>query len=303
MGKLQWLIVEMCEKTKLKIKLVDNYYNEIFNNLSHEPDILVRKIIVNDVEWILSIEKNDKNLIDFIEFMINKFIEKEDTIKSILNGKKRWEDISESIIYKASKIFIVECYKIEEVFSIIKSIYHYEDVYIEVLDNRIVLIGDFDEEREHALSMIESIMQDSGEKIFIGIGDLDGSFNGFKNTYGDVLQSIEIGRGFKITPEVYISSEMYLEKIIYNLNEEYSNKLKIKYKEIFENLSDEIILTLEEILNCNLSLTKAAKNLYIHRNTLMYRIEKIKKVTGLDIRNFKEATFLYFLYINSKGIK
>ncbi|MDU2157678.1 helix-turn-helix domain-containing protein, partial [Clostridium sp.] len=46
--------------------------------------------------------------------------------------------------------------------------------------------------------------------------------------------------------------------------------------------------------------SEAAKELYIHRNTLMYRIEKIKKETGFDIRNFKEATFLYILYMNSK---
>lgn len=303
MGKFQGLITEMCQKTKIKLKIVDNYYKEVFNNLLDEEEILIKKITVNDEEWILSIEKKDINLIDFIEFMINKFIEKEDTIEAILNGKKRWEDIEESIIVKASKILIVECYKVEEVFNIIRSIYQYEEVYIEVFDNKIIVLGEFDEEREHALSIIENIMQDIGEKIFIGIGYLDGSLNGFKDTFNDVIKSIEIGKYFKITPEVYISSEMYLEKIIYNLNDEYSTKLKLTYKDIFENLNDEIILTLEEILNCNLSLTKAAKSLYIHRNTLMYRIEKIKKVTGLDIRNFKEATFLYFLYINSKNVK
>ena len=111
---------------------------------------------------------------------------------------------------------------------------------------------------------------------------------------------MDIGRRFKIKPEIYCLKDMYLERAIYNLSNEYSQNIKEEYKNIFKGFNYELIQTLEEILKCDLSLTKAAKNLYIHRNTLMYRIEKIKKETGFDIRNFKEATFLYILYMNSK---
>ena len=92
---------------------------------------------------------------------------------------------------------------------------------------------------------------------------------------------------------------MYLERAIFNLSDEYSQELREEYKDIFNGFNYELIQTLEEILKNDLSLTKAAKNLFIHRNTIMYRIEKIKKETGFDIRNFKEAIFLYILYINN----
>ncbi|WP_286172900.1 PucR family transcriptional regulator [Caproiciproducens sp. MSJ-32] len=89
-----------------------------------------------------------------------------------------------------------------------------------------------------------------------------------------------------------------MEKSIYNLKEDYLEELKKEYKDIFKGFNHELFQTLKEMLKCNLSLTKASKNLFIHRNTLMYRIEKIKKETGFDIRNFKEATFLYLIYLN-----
>lgn len=51
----------------------------------------------------------------------------------------------------------------------------------------------------------------------------------------------------------------------------------------------ELIRTLDQFLADNLNVSKAAKNLYLHRNTLVYRLSKIRSLTGLDPRNFDEA--------------
>jgi DNA-binding PucR family transcriptional regulator len=51
----------------------------------------------------------------------------------------------------------------------------------------------------------------------------------------------------------------------------------------------ELLSTAEELFKCHLNISEAARKLYLHRNTLLYRIEKIKNLSGLDIKKFEEA--------------
>ena len=60
----------------------------------------------------------------------------------------------------------------------------------------------------------------------------------------------------------------------------------------FEKLDIELLNTIDIFLKNNLSITNTAKELYIHRNTLIYRLDKIKQLTNLDIRIFKDAFWM-----------
>lgn len=62
---------------------------------------------------------------------------------------------------------------------------------------------------------------------------------------------------------------------------------KDEIKELMEN--EEIRKTAELFLNNDLNLTQASKNAFMHRNTMIYRIEKIEHITGLNIKKFKDA--------------
>jgi carbohydrate diacid regulator len=67
-------------------------------------------------------------------------------------------------------------------------------------------------------------------------------------------------------------------------------------------LSDEMQKTVEKFFENSLNLSEAARNLYIHRNTLIYRLEKIQKITGLDLRNFEDAVLLKVLLMLGKSL-
>nr|WP_243429180.1 helix-turn-helix domain-containing protein [Clostridium pascui] len=69
------------------------------------------------------------------------------------------------------------------------------------------------------------------------------------------------------------------------------------FKNKFDNLDKEIIITIEEFINCGLNISDTAKNLYIHRNTLIYRLDKIYKDTNFDLRNFKDAIVFYVVFL------
>ena len=65
-------------------------------------------------------------------------------------------------------------------------------------------------------------------------------------------------------------------------------------KEIFKNgsidsLDQETLFTIQRFFENNLNVSETSRKLFVHRNTLVYRLEKIKKLTGLDLREFEDA--------------
>ena len=67
----------------------------------------------------------------------------------------------------------------------------------------------------------------------------------------------------------------------------------------------ELMRTAECFIECSLNISAAARALYMHRNTMMYRLDKIKKMTGLDIRDFYNASafgILYAVYTRGHGV-
>ena len=57
----------------------------------------------------------------------------------------------------------------------------------------------------------------------------------------------------------------------------------------FERLDRETLLTIQCFFDNNLNVSETSRKLFVHRNTLVYRLEKIKKITGLDLREFEHA--------------
>nr|WP_241393066.1 helix-turn-helix domain-containing protein [Clostridium tetanomorphum] len=76
--------------------------------------------------------------------------------------------------------------------------------------------------------------------------------------------------------------------------------IRFSYK--FDHFDGEIITTIEEFIKSDLNISDAAKKLFIHRNTLIYRLDKIYKETGFDIRNFKEASVFIIAFLVWKEI-
>ncbi len=69
-------------------------------------------------------------------------------------------------------------------------------------------------------------------------------------------------------------------------------------EEFFNFLDDEIISTIDIFFQCNLNITDASQKLYIHRNTLIYRLDKILRITGYDIRKFNDAMIFKIAWLN-----
>ena len=87
-----------------------------------------------------------------------------------------------------------------------------------------------------------------------------------------------------------IVNGMPLSRVEY-LKDEYFAGTKLK--ELLNN--EELVKTIDAFLQNDLNVLKTSKQTFMHRNTLLYRIEKIKKLVGLDIRHFEDALTMKIL--------
>ena len=96
--------------------------------------------------------------------------------------------------------------------------------------------------------------------------------------------------------------KIILERLIDSISEDMKSKIVDDFNSKIVKLDDEMIKTIEVFFECGLNLSESAKALYIHRNTLIYRLDKIQKVTSYDIREFNNAMIfkIIFLYIGRK---
>lgn len=93
--------------------------------------------------------------------------------------------------------------------------------------------------------------------------------------------------------------------IIEKLDKDYVKQLKTKYltDETVKIIQDEEFLsTIQAFFENDLNVSKTSSKAFMHRNTLVYRLNKIKKISGLDLRNFEDATiFKTLICIYEKG--
>lgn len=110
-------------------------------------------------------------------------------------------------------------------------------------------------------------------------------------SYKEAKMALEVGRIFYAEKDVASYSALGIGRLIYQLP---VNLCKIFVQEIFGDnvpgdLDEETLNTLNKFFENNLNVSETSRQLFVHRNTLVYRIEKIQKATGLDLRSFDDA--------------
>ena len=103
--------------------------------------------------------------------------------------------------------------------------------------------------------------------------------------------ALDVGKIFYAEKNVVAYSMLGIGRLIYQLP---INLCKIFIEEIFgenvpDDLDEETLNTINQFFENNLNVSETSRKLFVHRNTLVYRIEKLQKSTGLDLRNFDDA--------------
>lgn len=130
----------------------------------------------------------------------------------------------------------------------------------------------------------------------IGIGDYHQGVKGIMRSYREAGRALEIGKKGNSKVGVHHIAYLGISRLFVEISPETRNDfIHYIYKDnnAGKNLKPIFWETLQSFFEHNLNITNTSKSIYIHRNTLLYRLEKIKQFTGLDPRRFEHALQLY----------
>lgn len=148
-----------------------------------------------------------------------------------------------------------------------------------------------EETAEFAEAVICTMEAEGYTGICAGIGGISEGVDGLRRSLEEGKEAFKLGRRYHRQDSVFVFGQQTLEKIVDAIPAEQRGTLR---RMVFgENgsgrLSDEMLDTVRVFFENDLNLTAASKQLFIHRNTLNYRLDKIKKDFGLDLRSFRDA--------------
>lgn len=189
------------------------------------------------------------------------------------------------------------------------------DFVLSVGDSDVALIHQLPEtgsekEIQRAAGVLESALCAEGEKrVVIGIGTVALHLRELAKSYKEAQIAIEVGKVFDTEKYVINYENLGIGRLIYQLPTTLCEMflMEVFKKNPIDALDQETLFTIHKFFENNLNVSETARKLFVHRNTLVYRLEKIKKLTGLDLREFDDAiTFKVALmvkkYLTSRGI-
>ncbi|MFD1851861.1 CdaR family transcriptional regulator [Oceanobacillus bengalensis] len=179
---------------------------------------------------------------------------------------------------------------------------------------KIILLKSVKDEEEYELAL-KQFRKQSNEllkmfrsyhilKASIAIGNLQPTIEKINQSFQEAVGLIECGKKANISPKIYSfhDSNILLELLPAQINSAFLNKLTFFLKAFIENENfTELAKTFIGYCEADLNISKAAKELFIHRNTLIYRLQKIEDITSLNTKHFKHCTMLY-LILKHNGI-
>ena len=164
-------------------------------------------------------------------------------------------------------------------------------------ENNVIVVKDLSEsdsvkDIEKTAKEIESILSKDGIKdVRISYGNVVNELKEVSRSYKEAKMALDVGKIFFDDRQIVAYSELGIGRIIYQLP---IPLCRMFIKEIFggkspDDFDEETLITIYKFFENNLNVSETSRQLYIHRNTLVYRLDKLQKTTGLDLRIFEDA--------------
>lgn len=224
---------------------------------------------------------------------------KRTAISSLLNGEEVSEEILKSILPALNEQFyLVNIYaenNLKSIYEYIKECYSNSEVEVIIHKGNIIIIGELEEAKEHMASIKETIDNTFWGKYYISYTNIS-DLSKLKRDYMNTLFKIELAKKYNFSESIIDDKNIIFEGIIDSVSEDVKKEIFERFNYGFLRLDNEMIRTIDVFFKCGLNLSEAAKKLYIHRNTLIYRLDKIEKYTSYDIREFNSAVIFKIVF-------
>ncbi len=161
-----------------------------------------------------------------------------------------------------------------------------------------------------ARSISDSLNTELYAHALVGIGTTVDSIKELARSFKEAQISLEVGKVFDTEKTIISYENLGIARLIYQLP---TTLCEMFLHEVFkrgsiDSLDQETLFTIQKFFENNLNVSETSRKLFVHRNTLVYRLEKIKKLTGLDLRGFDDAivfkvALMVKKYLDSKPVK
>ncbi len=137
----------------------------------------------------------------------------------------------------------------------------------------------------------DTVNADAFARAKIGIGSKVQTVREIATSFREAKIAIEVGKVFENEKDIINYENLGIGRLIYQLPTTLCKKFldEVFTKDSLEQLDNDTIFTIQKFFENSLNISETARKLYVHRNTLVYRLDKIQKNTGLDLRHFDDA--------------
>ena len=150
---------------------------------------------------------------------------------------------------------------------------------------------DYDDMEKTAKVILDMLNTEAMTMVHVSYGTMVNEIKDVSRSYKEAKMALDVGKIFYSNKNVVAYSRLGIGRLIYQLP---IPLCQMFIREIFggkspDDFDDETLSTINKFFENSLNVSETSRQLYIHRNTLVYRIEKLQKATGLDIRTFEDA--------------
>lgn len=171
-----------------------------------------------------------------------------------------------------------------------------KDFVTEVDEQNIILIKDATniksekDANDIAKMIADNLHMEVMVRVRVGYGNCVDKLQDLPKSYQEAKMALEVGRIFCMQEETISYAKLGIGRLIYQLP---MSLCEMFISEVFGDLKldldEETMVTIQKFFENNLNISETARQLYVHRNTLVYRLERLQKMIGLDIRKFEDA--------------
>nr|MBQ8252247.1 helix-turn-helix domain-containing protein [Lachnospiraceae bacterium] len=178
-------------------------------------------------------------------------------------------------------------------------------------ENSVIIVKETEEENakaeleQTAAGIIAALEKEGAAKVHIAYGSMAGELKEVSRSYKEARMALDVGKIFFDERQVIAYSELGIGRLIYQLP---IPLCKMFIREIFgtkspDDFDEETIVTINKFFENSLNVSETSRQLFIHRNTLVYRLDKLQKSTGLDLRVFEDAITFKIAMMVAKYMK
>ena len=247
----------------VSLSSIKQYYDEKYDRSNFIKNVILDNILPGDI-YLKSRELRFSNDVSRAVFLI-RIVEKVD-ISAF--------DIIQGLFPDRNKDFVI-------------NVNETDIVLIKEINNTI----DSKDLEKLARSVADSLGSELYTHVLVGIGTVVDSIKELTRSFREAQVALEVGKVFDTEKTIVSYDNLGIARLIYQLP---TTLCDMFLREVFkkgsiDSLDQETLFTIQKFFENNLNVSETSRKLFVHRNTLVYRLEKIKKLTGLDLREFDDA--------------